>query len=44
MEHGIIEDWNDVEKLWSYIYSKEGLGIQAEGALQHTRVGLPACP
>lgn len=22
MEHGIITDWNDMERIWSYIYSK----------------------
>lgn len=22
MEHGIISDWNDMERIWSYIYSK----------------------
>lgn len=22
MEHGIVTDWNDMERIWSYIYSK----------------------
>lgn len=22
MEHGIVTDWNDMEKIWNYIYSK----------------------
>lgn len=22
MEHGIVTDWNDMEHIWSYIYSK----------------------
>lgn len=20
MEHGIVEDWNDMEKIWNYIF------------------------
>lgn len=30
MEHGIITDWNDMEKIWSYIYSKEQLATFTE--------------
>lgn len=22
MEHGIVTDWNDMERIWTYIYSK----------------------
>jgi len=25
MEHGIVTDWNEMEKIWQYIYSKEQL-------------------
>lgn len=25
MEHGIVTDWNDMERLWHYIYSKDQL-------------------
>ena len=25
MEHGIVTDWNEMEKVWSYIYGKEEL-------------------
>jgi len=25
MEHGIVTDWNEMEKIWSYIYCKEQL-------------------
>ncbi|ESO03690.1 hypothetical protein HELRODRAFT_185626 [Helobdella robusta] len=25
MEHGIITEWNDMEKIWEYLYSKEQL-------------------
>ena len=23
LEHGIVTDWDDMEKIWSYIYSEE---------------------
>jgi centractin len=25
MEKGIVTDWNEMEKIWQYIYSKEQL-------------------
>jgi centractin len=30
MEHGIVTDWNDMEKIWTYIYSKDQLSIFSE--------------
>jgi len=30
MEHGIIRDWNDMERIWQYIFSKEQLQTFAE--------------
>ena len=30
MEHGIITDWNNMEKIWSYIYSKDELHTFSE--------------
>lgn len=30
MEHGIVTDWNEMEKIWHYIYSKEQLQTFAE--------------
>jgi len=30
MEHGIVTDWNDMERIWSYIYSKEQLSTFSE--------------
>jgi len=30
MEHGIVTDWNDMEKIWQYIYSKDQLQIFSE--------------
>ena len=23
LEHGVVTDWDDMEKIWSYIYSEE---------------------
>ena len=31
MEHGIVEDWDDMEKLWRYVYSKDQLDVPSEG-------------
>ncbi|CAI8033165.1 Alpha-centractin [Geodia barretti] len=30
VEHGIVTDWNDMEQIWTYIYSKEMLAAAAE--------------
>lgn len=30
MEHGIVTDWNDMEKIWQYIYSKDQLQTFSE--------------
>lgn len=30
MEHGIVQDWNDMEKIWSYIYGPEQLKTSSE--------------
>jgi len=30
MEHGIVQDWNDMEQIWQYIYSKDQLQTFAE--------------
>ena len=30
MEHGIVTDWNDMERIWQYIYSKDQLQIFPE--------------
>lgn len=30
MEHGIVTDWNDMERIWQYIYSKEQLQTYPE--------------
>ncbi|XP_022117668.1 alpha-centractin [Pieris rapae] len=30
MEHGIVTDWNDMERVWNYIYSKDQLSTFSE--------------
>ncbi|CAH2062484.1 unnamed protein product, partial [Iphiclides podalirius] len=30
MEHGIVTDWNDMERVWTYIYSKDQLSTFSE--------------
>ncbi|KAK6058030.1 hypothetical protein COOONC_04401 [Cooperia oncophora] len=30
MEHGIVTDWNDMEKVWQYIYSQEQMNVSCE--------------
>lgn len=30
MEHGIVNDWNDMERIWSYVYSKDQLSTFSE--------------
>lgn len=27
MEHGIVTDWNDMERVWQYVYSQEQLNV-----------------
>jgi centractin len=30
MEHGIIKDWTDMDKIWHYLYSKQQLNANSE--------------
>lgn len=30
MEHGIVTDWNDMERIWQFIYSKDQLQTRSE--------------
>ncbi len=30
MNHGIVENWGDMEKIWSHIYDKENLNVSSE--------------
>lgn len=43
MEHGIVRDWNDMERIWQYVYSKDQLQTFSE-EVTVTRVKLSAIP
>lgn len=30
MEHGIVTDWNDMERIWNYVYGKDQLATFCE--------------
>lgn len=30
MEHGVVRDWNDMERIWQYVYSKDQLQTFSE--------------
>lgn len=30
MEHGVVTDWNDMERIWNYIYSNDQLSTFSE--------------
>nr|VZI40062.1 unnamed protein product [Spirometra erinaceieuropaei] len=30
VEHGIVRDWSDMERIWSYLYSKDQLMVNSE--------------
>ena len=30
MEHGVVTDWADMERIWSHVYSKEQLNVHSE--------------
>lgn len=41
MEHGVVRDWNDMERIWQYIYSKDQLQTFSEEVRQPAP---PPCP
>jgi len=41
MEHGIIRDWNDMERIWQYIFSKEQLRTVSEEVTLSPRSHAP---
>lgn len=48
MEHGIVTDWNDMERIWQYIYSKDQLQTFSEEVSSHNyysldKVNLTVC-
>ena len=38
MEHGVVTNWEDMERLWQFFYAEENLNLPTEG--QPVRVGL----
>lgn len=30
IEHGVVQNWSDMERLWSYVYSKDNLNVPSE--------------
>ena len=38
MEHGVVEDWGDMEKIWSHVYSKSCLNTSSE--MHPVRLGV----
>lgn len=39
LEHGIVTDWDDMEKIWSYIYSEE-LKTLPEEVIARQKIGF----
>jgi len=37
MEHGIVTDWDDMERIWNWVYAEE-LGTLSEEVRQFSRV------
>uniref|UniRef100_A0A8D1CYU5 Actin related protein 1B n=1 Tax=Sus scrofa TaxID=9823 RepID=A0A8D1CYU5_PIG len=46
MEHGVVRDWNDMERIWQYVYSKDQLQTFSEEVWQPgpVRVVPSPCP
>ncbi|RKP00137.1 hypothetical protein CXG81DRAFT_30035 [Caulochytrium protostelioides] len=40
MEHGIVEDWDDMEKIWQYVYSEELKTLSEEHPVHLTEAPL----
>lgn len=41
MEHGIVTDWNDMERIWQYVYSKEQLQTFSEEVSSSPALSFP---
>jgi actin-related protein len=31
MEHGVVTNWEDMERLWQFVYAEENLNLAPEG-------------
>jgi centractin len=40
MEHGVVTDWNDMERIWQYIYCKDQLQTFSEEVGLRPQAGL----
>ena len=40
LQHGIVKDWNDMERIWQYIYSKDQLQTFSEEVIRFHRIGF----
>ena len=40
MEHGIVNDWSDMEKIWTHLYSKEHMNVNTEDHAVSTKYPL----
>jgi centractin len=38
MEHGIVENWNDMQQIWTYLYSKDELRSASEEVILKTMI------
>jgi len=43
MEHGIVTDWDDMERIWSWVYAEE-LGTLSEEASGSRSLPIPSHP
>jgi centractin len=42
MEHGIVTDWEDMERIWQYVYAEELRTVPEEVRCKDLRVELPS--
>lgn len=40
MEHGIVTDWDDMERIWNWIYTEELGTLSEEVCTSHKEIGI----
>lgn len=40
IQHGVVQNWADMEKIWSYVYSKENLNVPSEEHAVRTYIAM----